>query len=261
MRRAFQAFLVLFGIIVIGISLAHFAIGTQAIIGGVAVNPTMAGEDRFFAGLLLCWGIALLWCAREVQHKRVYVDLLAAAFFVGAIGRLLAILLDGPPQSVLRRDARARAGATAVDGRRGQPGRRTGVVRALTPYVRGVFRSGRAHPSSTSGRSWPGTAKPRTSSCRSTSPAVRTRPLGSCPCHSLPRSRSATPRCSRRSAGSPLRASSTATRGRRPSPGCSLVQRALWRPRAHRAVPSTCSLVSGWGRSTSPGRPPTTWLR
>ncbi len=97
MRRVFQAFLALFGVIVIGISLAHFAIGPQAIIGGVAVNPTMAGEDRFFAGLLLSWGIALLWCARDVEHKRVYITLLAAAFFVGAIGRLLAILLDGPP--------------------------------------------------------------------------------------------------------------------------------------------------------------------
>jgi hypothetical protein len=97
MRRAFQAFLALFGVIVIAISLAHFAIGPQAIIGGVAVNPTMAGEDRFFAGLLLCCGIALLWCARDVQHKRVYIDVLAAAFFVGGIGRLLAIALDGPP--------------------------------------------------------------------------------------------------------------------------------------------------------------------
>jgi uncharacterized protein DUF4345 len=97
MRRAFQAFLALFGVIVIGISLAHFAIGPQAIIGGVAVNPTMAGEDRFFAGLLLCCGIALLWCAGDVQHKRVYIDVLAAAFFVGGIGRLLAIALDGPP--------------------------------------------------------------------------------------------------------------------------------------------------------------------
>jgi hypothetical protein len=97
MRRVFQAFLALFGIIVIGISLAHFAIGPQAIIGGVAVNPTMAGEDRFFAGLLLCYGIALLWCARDVQHKRIYIDVLAAALFVGGIGRLLAIVLDGPP--------------------------------------------------------------------------------------------------------------------------------------------------------------------
>jgi hypothetical protein len=57
----------------------------------------MAGEDRFLAGLLLCSGIALLWCARDVEHKRTYITLLAPAFFVGAIGRLLAILLDGPP--------------------------------------------------------------------------------------------------------------------------------------------------------------------
>ena len=57
----------------------------------------MAGEDRFFAGLLLCSGIALLWCARDVHHKRVYIDVLAAAFFFGGIGRLLAIVLDGPP--------------------------------------------------------------------------------------------------------------------------------------------------------------------
>jgi hypothetical protein len=93
MRRAFQALLALFGFIVIGISLAHFAIGPQAIIAGVVVNPTMADEDRFFAGLRLCCRIALLWCAREVQDKRVYVELLATAFFVGGIGRLFAVLL------------------------------------------------------------------------------------------------------------------------------------------------------------------------
>ncbi len=87
MRQAFQAFLALFGVIVIAISLAHMAIGPRAIVGGVAVNPTMAGEDRFFAGLLLCYGIALLWCARDVQRKRMYVNLLAAAFFVGGVGR------------------------------------------------------------------------------------------------------------------------------------------------------------------------------
>ena len=97
MRQAFQVFLALFGVIVIAISIAHLAIGPRAIIGSVAVNPTMAGEDRFFAGLLLSYGIALLWCARNVQRKRVYVELLAATFFVGGIGRLLAILIDGAP--------------------------------------------------------------------------------------------------------------------------------------------------------------------
>lgn len=97
MRQTFQAFLALFGAIVIAISVAHFAIGPQAIIGGTAVNPTMAGEDRFFAGLLLCSGLALVWCARDVQRKRVYINLLAVVFFVGGLGRLLAVLIDGMP--------------------------------------------------------------------------------------------------------------------------------------------------------------------
>ncbi|HYZ66474.1 MAG TPA: DUF4345 domain-containing protein [Mycobacterium sp.] len=100
MRQAFQAFLALFGVMVIGISIAHLAIGPQAVIGGTAVNPTMAGEDRFFAGLFLCSGIALLWCARDVQRKCVYVSLRAAAFFVGGLGRLLAVVLDGAPNPV-----------------------------------------------------------------------------------------------------------------------------------------------------------------
>ena len=72
MRRAFAAFLALFGGVVIG-------------------------QDRFFAGLFLCFGVALLWCARDVQHKRVYVNVLAAAIFVGGIGRLLAVILVGVP--------------------------------------------------------------------------------------------------------------------------------------------------------------------
>ena len=97
MRRAFQGFLALFGVIVIGISIAHLTIGPAAIIGGSGVNPTSDGEDRFFAGLLLCYGVALLWCARDVQRKRVYVNVLAAVFFVGGIGRLLAIILAGVP--------------------------------------------------------------------------------------------------------------------------------------------------------------------
>lgn len=97
MRRAFQAFLALFGVTVIGISIAHMAIGPTAIIGAVAVNPTMDGEDRFFAGVFLCIGVALLWCARDVEHKRSYINFVAAAFFIGGIGRFLALVLVGVP--------------------------------------------------------------------------------------------------------------------------------------------------------------------
>jgi Domain of unknown function (DUF4345) len=97
MRRAFEALLALFGVIVIAISLAHLAIGPDAIIGGSDVNPTSDGEDRFYAGVFLCYGVALLWCARDVAHKRIFVNFLAAVLFVGGIGRLLAVIFVGLP--------------------------------------------------------------------------------------------------------------------------------------------------------------------
>ena len=93
----FQTFLVVGGVVVIGISLAHFAIGPDAIIGGAKTNPTTDGEDRFYAGIFLCYGVALVWCARDVAHNRVYINLLAAAFFIGGIGRLLALIFVGAP--------------------------------------------------------------------------------------------------------------------------------------------------------------------
>jgi Domain of unknown function (DUF4345) len=97
LRRLFQGFLMLFGVIVIGIALAHFAVGPGAIIGGSDVNATSDGEDRFYAGLFLCYGVALLWCARDVERKQTYVAVLAAALFVGGIGRLISLILVGLP--------------------------------------------------------------------------------------------------------------------------------------------------------------------
>jgi hypothetical protein len=97
MRRLFQGFLVMFGVIAIGISLAHLAVGPEAIIGGSTANPTSDGEDRFYAGLFGCYGVALLWCARDVERKQVYVNVLAAVLLVGGIGRLVALIAVGPP--------------------------------------------------------------------------------------------------------------------------------------------------------------------
>ncbi len=116
MRRLFQGFLVMFGVIAIGISLAHLAVGSEAIIGGSPVNPTSDGEDRFYAGLFGCYGVALLWCARGVERKQVYVNVLAAVLLAGGIGRLVALIARGPAGPVFRRDAGPRASPAAVDG-------------------------------------------------------------------------------------------------------------------------------------------------
>ena len=126
MRLAFQAFLALFGVIVIAISLAHMAIGPEAVIGAVPVNPTMAGEDRVLAGLLMCYGIALLWCARDVQRKCIYVILLAAVF----LRRWDRAPARSPARrrtaSLLRRDTRSRVGTAANNGCGGEASGRVG---------------------------------------------------------------------------------------------------------------------------------------
>jgi len=54
-----------------------------------------------FQTLLALFGvIALLWCARDVQHKRVYVNLVAAAFFVGGDKQTAAELAQMKGQMV-----------------------------------------------------------------------------------------------------------------------------------------------------------------
>jgi hypothetical protein len=97
LRRAFQGFLVAFGVISIGIALAHLAVGPDAIIGGSPVNATSDGEDRFYAGIFAAFGAALLWCARDVERKQAYVNALAGAFLVGGIGRLISLVVVGAP--------------------------------------------------------------------------------------------------------------------------------------------------------------------
>jgi hypothetical protein len=96
-RRPFQVFLVLFGVICVGISLAHLAVGPDAIMGGSQVNATSDGEDRFYAGLFGAFGLAAIWCARDVERKQVYVSALAAAFLIGGIGRLISFIVVGRP--------------------------------------------------------------------------------------------------------------------------------------------------------------------
>lgn len=97
MKRALQIFLVLFGVVVIMISLAHLAVGHAAVMGGSPVNATSDGEDRFFAGIFLGFGAAVIWCARDVERKFVLISALSAICLVGGIGRLLSLLFVGTP--------------------------------------------------------------------------------------------------------------------------------------------------------------------
>jgi Domain of unknown function (DUF4345) len=58
---------------------------------------TMDNELRFYATLWGAYGVLLLLAARDFAARSSHVPWLAAAFFVGGVGRALSWLAVGPP--------------------------------------------------------------------------------------------------------------------------------------------------------------------
>jgi hypothetical protein len=99
MKKTLQVFLILFGVADILIASLHLVLGPGAIPGSIAVNPTMDSEDRFYATLFAAYGVALLWCTRDIERKSKYVYFLAATFFVGGLARVVSMLAVGLPNT------------------------------------------------------------------------------------------------------------------------------------------------------------------
>ncbi len=97
MRKVLQVFLVLFGVIAIAIALLHIVFGPSAIPGSVPVNATMDSEDRFYATLFAAYGVALLWCVKDIEQKSRFVYFLQATFFLGGLARIVSIAAVGLP--------------------------------------------------------------------------------------------------------------------------------------------------------------------
>ena len=97
MRKALQIFLSFFGVVAIVIASIHIAFGPAAIPGSVPVNATMDSEDRFYATLFAAYGIALLWCVKDVERKSRFVYFLLGTFFVAGLARVVSIVAVGLP--------------------------------------------------------------------------------------------------------------------------------------------------------------------
>ncbi len=97
MRRSLQVFLALFGSVAIAIALLHIVFGPSAIPGSVPVNATMDSEDRFYATLFGAYGVALLWCVKDVEQKSRVVYFLLVTFFVAGLARVVSIAEVGLP--------------------------------------------------------------------------------------------------------------------------------------------------------------------
>ena len=99
MKKSLQVFLGLFGMAAILIASLHVVLGPSAIPGSVPVNATMDSEDRFYATLFGAYGVALLWCIRDIERKSRVVYLLALTFFVGGLARLVSMVVVALPNT------------------------------------------------------------------------------------------------------------------------------------------------------------------
>ena len=97
MKKSLQIFLRLFGATAIFIALLHVLLGPSVIPGSVPVNATMDSEDRFYATLFAAYGVALFWCARDLESRSREVYFLALTFFIGGLARLVSIAAIGLP--------------------------------------------------------------------------------------------------------------------------------------------------------------------
>ncbi|WP_083871468.1 DUF4345 domain-containing protein [Nocardia aobensis] len=97
MRRVLQIWLLVFGLACAGIALAHLLFGTASIIGGGPVNATVDSDMRFYAVVFGAYGLAVAWCARDVERRGPAINALGAVFFAGGLARILAWAVSGEP--------------------------------------------------------------------------------------------------------------------------------------------------------------------
>jgi hypothetical protein len=64
---------------------------------GIPALPVLDSNLRFFGGVWLGLGVAILWLVPRIETETALFRVIWGAIFLGGIGRLLSILLVGAP--------------------------------------------------------------------------------------------------------------------------------------------------------------------
>lgn len=62
-----------------------------------AADPALDSQFRFLSATWFGYGLALYWVARDIAARLPVLHILAAAMFVGGLGRLISIAVNGAP--------------------------------------------------------------------------------------------------------------------------------------------------------------------
>lgn len=71
--------------------------GLQLVQGAAEGDATADHIHRFMAGVYIGWAPLFFWAAATIRSQGVFVYFLAVPLFLGALGRVLSIALNGLP--------------------------------------------------------------------------------------------------------------------------------------------------------------------
>lgn len=100
--RLLCALVLVFGLVCCGVALVHIAFGPASIPGSIPVNATLDSEDRFYSSMFFGFGVALIWCSRDLAERRGIFHFLLAIFFLGGVARIFSFLQMGLPHPLFQ---------------------------------------------------------------------------------------------------------------------------------------------------------------
>lgn len=66
-----------------------------------AADPALDSQFRFLSATWFAYGLALWWVTQDLPHRIPMLNILAIAMFVGGLGRLISIVVNGMPPAPL----------------------------------------------------------------------------------------------------------------------------------------------------------------
>jgi hypothetical protein len=98
MVRTLRWLALIMGVACLAIGLVHLAFGVASVPGEAGAGATVDSRERYYGAIFAGYGLAWIWAARQRPVPSVAVRWLAGIFLLGAVGRLISLLLVGVPQ-------------------------------------------------------------------------------------------------------------------------------------------------------------------
>ena len=97
MENALRWLTLVSGVVIIGISLTHVALGQSWLPDTQTVTPSIDSQHRFYTALFLPYGAALVWVSQHVRARIWALNIVLGALFFGGIARAVSIAIAGLP--------------------------------------------------------------------------------------------------------------------------------------------------------------------